>query len=136
MKITNEIREYVTTKVDSRLPKPTSKDMHDEVYSKLKYYVEQHRIAVEQLTDDFIKKVMEDSVLEGCEFRKLSHRMVSLSYDVKDNPYVAEYVKDHDEYEKFKSELILKVLAIISVKKDMDDIDNLINDCLKKEGIV
>lgn len=135
MKLTQDVKEYVALKVRNALPKPTSKDKHDEVYNALKDCVAQYNAALEQFTKEFIENAMKNDILKGCEFTPYLGR-TNLSFSANGSPYVNTYVEESEDYEKFKSEVTLRILANLSIKKDADDIDTLINDCLKKEGII
>ena len=75
---------------------------------------------------EFIEQALGDPLFEGVDLyphREYTNRYY-LTSDVNKNPAILTYLKDEAEYYTFKQEVLQKIIAMLSVKKEVSDLDN------------
>ena len=129
MKITNELRSYVASKLNEIIPEPTSKVERDAVMD-----------AANDARDDYLEFLNTKAAeycsivkskypcLADCEISYIvpSYHKPTLSIDTSDSAAVKQYNEDFKEYTEFKDKAENKIMALLSVQKEVSDLDSFI----------
>lgn len=126
MKLTNELKSYVTSKVAEIIPKPTSEAEANKVQEAAREVATEYREFINAQTEEFIKSKMSDPIFEGCSIAPGSLRYVSLNVNFNESPAVKQWYDDKKEYDAFRGKVESKVFALLSVQKEVSDLDTFI----------
>ena len=126
MRITNELRAYLTAKVTEIIPEPTSKEDAQKVYNALANLNTQYRLYIEQKTQEFIEEAFKNPIFKGCLIEPCSYGKPSLSTGTGSSPTVLQHCADNAECNKFRESAVQKIIALLSVQKEVSDLDSFI----------
>lgn len=126
MRITNELKSYVIGKVAEIIPKPISETEANNVFEAAEKVRAEYRTFIEAHTEEFIKDHQSDPMLEGCLIEFSMPRYPTISVYVKDSPAVKQWDADKKEYDAFKIMAESKIFALLSVQKEVLDLDTFI----------
>lgn len=129
VKITSELRYYVASKLNELIPEPTSKVERDAVIN-----------AANDARDDYLA-FLNDKAKEYCDIVKTKYPCLAdceISYIVptyhkptldistSNCSAVKQYNEDFQAYTEFKDKAESKLLALLSVQKEVSDLDSFI----------
>lgn len=126
MRLTNELKTYVTSKIAEIIPKPTSEAEANKVQEAARAISAEYREFIDSQTEEFIKSRMSDPIFEGCSMTPGSIRYCSLNVNFNESPAVKQWYSDKAEYDTFRGKVESKVFALLSVQKEVSDLDTFI----------
>lgn len=132
MRITRELKEYVISQVDALVPVPTSKEDLDKVIDAVGKLSSEFNKHMQKAEREFIEQALKDPLLEGvvlypCKNHDGTYR---LSDNIRHSPASKIYAEDEAEYYKFKREISQRIIAMLSVRKEIDDLDTYIKNII------
>ena len=128
MKITNELRTYVQREVQKLIPEPLSKEDSDKVYDALAKLNTDYSKFIEQKTQEFIDEAFKNPIFEKCHIGPSRYRITPLDTGVGESPAVLQYDADSKECNEYREKVESKIFAILSVQKEIDNLDSFIYD--------
>ena len=126
MKLTNELKTYVTSKIAEIIPKPTSEAEANKVQEAARAICTEYREFINAQTEEFIKSRISDPIFEGCSIAPGTMRYISLNVNFNESPAVKQWYSDKEEYDAFRGKVESKVFALLSVQKEVSDLDTFI----------
>lgn len=132
MRITKELREYVTSRVEALVPAPISKGDVDEVINATKDLSSEFNKHMQKAEREFIEQALKNPLLEGVDL--YPHRNYDNTYcltnDIRRSPASITYTEEEAEYYKFKQEVTQRIIAMLSVRKEVSDLDSYIENII------
>ncbi len=132
MRITKEIREYVTRRVEALVPAPISKEDVDRIEDAAKDASSEFDKHMQKAEREFFEQAFKNPLLEGVEL--YPHRNYDGTYylarDIRKSPASVTYTEEEAEYCKFKQEVSQKIIAMLSVRKEVSDLDSYIENII------
>lgn len=125
MKLTNELREYVQRRMVEIIPEPNSKEDAEAVKAECQLLKERYEAYMEAKSKEFIKEELKNKLLEGCIVEPVGAYSVygSLRTDWRGAPAVKKYEEESREQTDFRQRINEKIFALLSVQKEIDDLD-------------
>ena len=127
MRLTNELRDYVHTKIAKIIPEPSSKEAAQDVNeaaSKLRLDFQEFLSAQ---IDTYLSKTRGLEIFEGCTINVYGG-VPNISVTTTGSPAVMQWLEDQAECSTFKLEIAQKVFALLSVQKEVEDLDKFIEN--------
>ena len=129
MKITSELRSYVASKLNELISEPTSKVERDAVLN-----------AANDARDDYLAFLNSKAVeycsivktkypcLADCEisYYVSTYHKPTLDINTANCSAVKQYDEDYKDYMSFMNKAESKILALLSVQKEVSDLDSFI----------
>lgn len=133
MKITKELREYVISRVEALVPQPTSKEDVDKLKGALKDLSPEFNKHMQKAEREFTERVLKDPSFEGVKLysHKTHDNTYFLTNDIGESPALKLYAEENEEYYKFKQEVSQRILAMLSVRAEVSDLDQYIENTIK-----
>lgn len=133
MKITNELRDYVKRRVDEIIPLPTSKAEADSVKDRCQELSDEFTKFMSEKEAEFIALISTEPDLEGVVFEGVSthHSKYYLKCSWDNNPALQRYKQDSKLQIEFKQRVIEKIVALLSVQKEIDNLDAFIANAIE-----
>ena len=125
MKVTKELREYISNKVNVLIPEPISKADADEVLAEVNRTREEFSIYMNAMAESFIAEVKKNPKLEGCDISNNIHKH-SLNISAAQSKVLQQFHKDYEDCIQFRNSAAQKIIALLSVQKEVSDLDNFI----------
>lgn len=122
MKLTNELREYVQRRMVEIIPEPTSKEDAEAVKQECRLATERYEAYMKAKSEEFIKEELKTKLLEGCKLEPTRTYGV-LRTDWAASPAVKKYEEESREQTEFRQRINEKIFALLSVQKEIDDLD-------------
>jgi hypothetical protein len=129
VKITCELRSYVASKLNELIPEPTSKVERDAIID-----------AANDARDDYLA-FLNDKAVEYCSIVKTKYPCLAdceisyivptyhkptLDINTSNCSAVKQYNEDYKDYNDFMTKAESKVMALLSVQKEVSDLDSFI----------
>jgi hypothetical protein len=126
MRITNELRSYVNSRIDAIIPEPSKDDL-----DRLNKFVESVKLDFEKVMSGHIQKYIDKFVSENPDFVDCGvcynvFREPTLGIAVHKHRISKEYNRQIQEYASFKQSVVEKCIALLSVQKEVEDLDTFI----------
>lgn len=132
MRITKELKEYVTSRVEALVPAPTSKEDVDRIKDAAEEVSSEFDKYMQKAEREFLEQTFKNPLFEGVEL--FCHRNYDGSYrlstDIRKSPASVTYAEEDAEYYKFKQEVSQKIIAMLSVRKEVSDLDSYIENII------
>lgn len=124
MRITKELKSYVTSKVEEILVPPVS----EQVYNDLKCAAQDAEKAftefVQKTCDTYVEGLRETDTFKDCVFKISSAPQLRIGLGTTE-AYKA-YTQEYGERDKFKNSTVDKIIALLSTMKTVDNLDEFI----------
>ena len=128
MRITNELRSYVTDKISKLIPEPNSAEASNEVYEAAARLIKDFGEYMDAQADAYIKKAQALEIFEGCDISRVTYGRHSISVSAAKAPAVMQYNDELAECVKFREAVSQKAFALLSIQKEVEDLDKFIEN--------
>ena len=111
MRITNELRGYVTSKVSKLIPEPTSVEACNEVNEAAARLIKDFEGYMDAQAEAYIKKAQGLEMFEGCDISRVSYGRHAIHVNVAKAPAVIQYNNELAECVNFRESVTQKIFA-------------------------
>lgn len=137
MKLTNELRDYVNRRISETIPEPASKQDFLDVKKTCDDLETQYHTYMSECAKKFINVLKDDPSLKdisfeaSVEYRVRDGYTYKLSSDISKHEAVQQYHTDSEQYRQFRERVSEKIYALLSVQKEVSDLDAFINHAIE-----
>lgn len=128
MRITNELRSYVTDKVSKLIPEPNSVEAYNEVHEAAARLIKDFEEYMDAQANAYIKKAQGLEIFEGCDISRVFYGRHAISVGTSKAPAVMQYNNELAECVKFRETVTQKAFALLSIQKEVEDLDKFIEN--------
>jgi hypothetical protein len=126
MRITNELKSYVNSRIEALIPAPSGDELKD-----LNKFVESVKLDFKKIMDTRAQEYVDQFIKENpdfaeCDVQSDAYRHHVLNINVQKHPVSKEYNRQIEEYGEFKQNVTVKCIALLSVQKEVEDLDTFI----------